>query len=495
MKKVHLNQLSELKTLIIFGFLSFVSYWYMISSGTFSFFEGRTSPESLIGRASYFSAEAISIIHGKWSIDPAIFNGSPGDCFQYRTRCEGYFGLFPSLIRIPQELILNSHNPSYSIAYQLSAIFLFIIASIFLFHKLTLITKFAPSQFQFGFVLLASPIIYLGSRGYVYEEAILWGITWFLVTIVISLYYLQNRREGIWWISLLTANLALQSRIVEGLSSLLLCTLTWLFIHQENFRIKNSVSTWLKTNKSQICGVIYKFVALAMSGAFYLFLNFWKFGVVLPSILHSYGVSTQPKLKALVLACRPESLAFIPENLIRYVIPNFRNWPFGFSYTTKQFGFFGHGVSASYEYLSCASYVEAYSPISVTYLFSSVAALIGLVFLYKHRRDEWSLGIWIIIAAALSEVVLLSSFMGSTERYIAEFIPILLIFTFFGIYRLQKINNFIYSSLIYSLIPVQIITCYLSSLSFYYFWNDRPLGFDNLFLYHYFSKFFIHVII
>ena len=52
----------------------------------------------------FFTAQADSILYARLWVNPADI---PGECFYHDGQCDGYFGLFPSLLRIPFVIILG----------------------------------------------------------------------------------------------------------------------------------------------------------------------------------------------------------------------------------------------------------------------------------------------------------------------------------------------------------------------------------------------------
>lgn len=47
---------------------------------------------------TFFTQQAISMLQGRLDVDPSVL---PGECFVFEGKCFGYFGLTPSLLRIP----------------------------------------------------------------------------------------------------------------------------------------------------------------------------------------------------------------------------------------------------------------------------------------------------------------------------------------------------------------------------------------------------------
>ena len=59
----------------------------------------------------FFLAQARALVHGHLYVPR---HDLPQECFVYRRRCYGYFGLTPSLLRIPFLPLLDLANRSYT---------------------------------------------------------------------------------------------------------------------------------------------------------------------------------------------------------------------------------------------------------------------------------------------------------------------------------------------------------------------------------------------
>ncbi|MGH2718570.1 MAG: hypothetical protein ACRDJU_08330 [Actinomycetota bacterium] len=150
------------------------------------------------GREHYYTAAALSLLHGHLYV-PEAFIAS--ECFLVHGRCYGYFGITPSLLRLPAVLFTGSSATSsdgfeaafYVLGFVTAALGLWWLAR-------QLVELWAPSLWRsrawvVGFLLSvaglgATPLIFLVGRPLVYEEAILWGVAFALVGLaaVVSVY-------------------------------------------------------------------------------------------------------------------------------------------------------------------------------------------------------------------------------------------------------------------------------------------------------------------
>jgi hypothetical protein len=138
-------------------------------------------PSSVIRADYFFTAQADALLRGRLWVDPNSFAGSISvECWYVAGKCYGYFGLTPSILRIPILLVIGPTTQSF-------AFLMFPIASgLALGASLDLCRQFAkPMAHQLrGVVFMCVAALALGPGSvlvlladpYLYYEAILWSI-------------------------------------------------------------------------------------------------------------------------------------------------------------------------------------------------------------------------------------------------------------------------------------------------------------------------------
>ena len=59
-----------------------------------------------IGRLHFYSVQAVALLHGHLDVPQKVLNA---ECFMiHRTKCMGYFGITPTLLRLPVAVFLRS---------------------------------------------------------------------------------------------------------------------------------------------------------------------------------------------------------------------------------------------------------------------------------------------------------------------------------------------------------------------------------------------------
>ena len=134
----------------------------------------------------FFSAQADSMLQGRLWIDGADL---PLECFVRDGNCYGYFGISPSLLRIPLVVVLGVQDS------EMTALFLALAAGIALWSALDLCRRVILRDCRIisgttaGYMVVAAIVLGPGgslvlvSDAYVYQEAILWSVAGMLVAV------------------------------------------------------------------------------------------------------------------------------------------------------------------------------------------------------------------------------------------------------------------------------------------------------------------------
>lgn len=484
--------LRKFKVLVFFQITSFVSFWYLASLGTFTF-----STFSFDGRSSYFMEQAVALLHGKWGVDPIYLSyqrtlGLSNECFQYHHECLGYFGLTPSIIRIPEILLFGPNLGIASNCYLLLAMALSIFFVSSIYFTLCSISELEPEnklrQFYFGAVMLFSPLLFFTISGEMYYEAILWGITFLLGTFLYLLKFKQFHNSRYALLSIFFATCAINSRINEGIAAFVGCFLLFTFGGSgfSNIKSKNLISI-LKNNLLLFQNK--KFLILSTIGFLsFPIINYFKFGVIIPSVTRLNAYIADPAMLATISRCGEWSIKRVPTLLADYIIPNFRNWPFSFSFYVNHYDFtlFNKTIIPS---SSCINTPEPMSAFSTTYPFTFLLAMFGLVYVYKNRKLNWVSSVVPLLFCGLVIMVILSGFLGSTERYVPELLPMFLLLAFYGTEEYLLRSNKLLFYVLNSLLICQAFTSYTVIIMTFYLHTDRPNQIMNLIGYNWISHF------
>ena len=452
---VNFRQLKTFFTGIAFSFLAF---FYISSYGSFSL-----QSKVLDGRGQYFAAQALQMLHGHWGVSPANLSQG-GECWAYKGQCMGYFGLFPSLVRIPIALIFNNHH-EFNFLFILIAYYLYLYyctkAALLVLKKE--LRDSSALQAILALVIGVSPLLFLGFRMYVYEEAILWSVALLSATSYYLLKYLKFNRDLHFYIATFFAFCTINSRISEGIGAVAACLLAALFK-------KN-------TGRSQITEIGLKLaLSIAVFCSYFVF-NLAKFGVLVPSPTRNGGYANDLSRLEFLNRCQVISPLRSARGFLAYFLPNFHNWPFGFAYSLNRNPIGEHSLVLS----NCMER-EWWSPFSVSFPLTFCLLVLALFSIIKKLSSLYALPLVIGLSIGFLPTF---AFIGFTERYLADF----QVFTVLSIIcspwakkfgeKTLKINQPVLL-LITVLTPLQYILVYVLSIHFYKLSGDVPIALEHL---------------
>ncbi len=180
----------------------------------------------------YYDDQGKAILAGR--LDVPCESIQP-EAFVVEDRCYGYFGIAPSLLRIPLNLLFPRYYGQWETLSMLTAstgLLCLAYAMLLALLRLAFTTPSFPGtgdpRYLFLFLLvlgLGSPTIFLQSRTVLYHEAILWSCTFAAGCFFFLLRFLESRRT-LW---LLAAGgmalLAIHSRLLAGMAAVTACSL------------------------------------------------------------------------------------------------------------------------------------------------------------------------------------------------------------------------------------------------------------------------------
>jgi hypothetical protein len=193
---------------------TFVFGW-MVTFGSFQFIA-----EDTFG--SFYDHQAAAWLKGRWDVpEPAL----SGEAFIVNGKVYGYFGPTPALMRLP--LVFFGLGFASVTRALMTLDYVACLAAVYALLRLAVRWRQPDAQpRQFSTVLLTSTaglgstLFFLGSRAYVYHEAILCGAALALWSVFAALRYLQAPASR-WWIAALSCGFfAVHARAPLGLFAL-----------------------------------------------------------------------------------------------------------------------------------------------------------------------------------------------------------------------------------------------------------------------------------
>ena len=388
--------------------------------------------------SNFFSAQALSMLHGRLWVNPADL---PAECFVYKGQCFGYFGITPSLLRIPLIAQLRSNATQLPAGFTnvtlSAALVLGIASSIWLVDYY--LSKYSLSDVRLQTVenrsslllsktnyliaiLMAGPgnLLLQIARPAAYEEAIAWSIAFFLLAVICVLQYFENSRVRFLYFSTLFMTLSANSRPSIYLASLTLPLLIWLITRWFRPNFMNQTTT-----RSLIAMFILPFTTASI-------ICYLKFRTIFPALTLNEQVPEAPHWEAIysLNGGHDVSLRFIPTNFFIYFNPNFNllfeRFHSLFSYIH------GKSVSATSTpvhwlwpisegqlYVERTIGVFVLNPILMFSITVCVVNIIKSRFKFDYLFTQ--LYLFLICFFGIGFVVLIA--VGSSNRYQADFVP------------------------------------------------------------------------
>jgi hypothetical protein len=369
-------------------------------------------PSSAIRSDYFFTAQTDALLRGRLWVDPNSVGGN--ECIYFAGKCYGYFGLTPSILRIPILLVIGQSTQSFAVLMIPIASGLAFGASLDLcrqfakpiVHRLRGVVFMCVAALALGpgsvLVLLADP--------WLYQEAIVWSIAFVMLAVNCYWRWLHSDNNRYLWFSVLFCIFAAGARptivlvgVVIGFS---------LFItHRKHVSLRSNI-------------------AVAALG-FIVLPAFFSFG----TIYLKFGTPSQPDnayrnptgiQKERVLPCDlalENHPRYAPTNLFAYFRPDavrlYREWPnvrFRFNTCT------GPNRPTYLWPLKVGDvYVEKTTSLPNTMPIPLLAAgIASCVAIRRRRTTELT-----ILVAVTTSGLLASTTMAMTSRYLGDFYPLL----------------------------------------------------------------------
>lgn len=421
--------------LIVFGFL----YLYFITQGTYGFHEYR--------QGTYYSWLSSQFDQGKLG-SYAAPNEHGNDFSYYNGKKFLYFGPLPAVLHLLYLKVFDG------IIYGSILTHIFSLVNL-LFFWLILIkirNKYFDQSSLFGVILFfiayaCGPLMFCVSRSFVYEESIIIGSTFLLMGVfaLLSAYFKNNLNYRV----LLTAGFFFALAFLCRYTLILYLAIPFILLFSE-VQMRNRKS-WQEFAKKSLC-----LISPILIGIILIFLyNHLRFNNVLEFGV-SYVENSNIEDGSRIDKKLANDLQYIPYNLYNYFIalPSIQKD----SHTLVD-------TVGSFPKLTGKEF-------TTSIFLNSPLLLFGLYLGFKvWRKKEFipaKLG-KILLAILLGSIITIGyllAFLGSTRRYIQDFLPLLLVIAYIGMEKFFGITKrkyilyfFLVIIIIYTFLINSAVTC------------------------------------
>lgn len=399
-----------------------LGFTWLVTLGTFRFAE-----REVFG--NFYDYQAASLLEGRLDVPEEAIGG---EAFEAHGKLYGYFGPTPALLRLPfvlTGLAFGQLSRAFMVAYFagcLCAAYLLLIEGLRLTAGAATPADDAvatPSPLATCLLVFnvgwGSTIFFLGSRGFIFHEAILAGIVFALWSSWCSLRFLA-RPASRWWLGALACGLlSLHARPPTGLFALTLLgsVAVALAVRQLRHRASSgggSIAAPGALRRYVPIGAACAACALTLQGLAYL-----KFGVFDPAPLSISRPYRNPERLA---AIDGQSLHAVnlPFNFYTYLVrPNYR--------IEAGFPWIYLGSTVPGHYFPKAKIDLADHTLAITYAMPGLFTLatvgcLGAALLAPALRSAIGL-VWL---ASLPMTLVLFAAVATAQRYTGDFCPLLI---------------------------------------------------------------------
>jgi hypothetical protein len=426
-------RLRVLSWIAILGMIPII--FYFTSRGTWN---PREQNVDAAWSAGFFAAQAQSMLHGRMDVDPLTI---VGECFERDSRCYGYFGITPSVVRIPVIGILRYVRSALTPVFLLVAVILAYWATLQMLQRSIRESPDARRSpgLAVGYFVAAATALGPGgsllfvTRPAVYEEAIAWGVAFVLLALNhVWAWYSGERGRVV--PAVIFAVAAANARPTAVVVSAMLGSVVFALWRYRQVRPEHQLSTaesQASTGRVLAAALCLGLLpGLTAAGVFWL-----KLRSPMPSPLLNQQISTGPHWKAIRErnGGRTGGLVFAPTELVAYFRPDTvvrrSEWPyFDFRFPEEKIWW----VPPLRE---GGAYVERFTSVTTTMPLPWIINLLVVAWLIAEAwrlvtgrsassltGEEWIFTAGMLASAAAMPLLIVTTH-GITNRYLADFFP------------------------------------------------------------------------
>jgi len=275
--------------LIITILISLIWSCWLVTYGTWNFI-----PKSREINGRFYDLQADGLLQGKLDVpcdrlfDRMIVDG----------KCYLYFGITPSLIRVPLNFLFPDMKYRWSRILSFISYALIISFSLLLFFNIHQSYSLVDDRTYYGagiFTLIlsfGSSLTLLISKSYIYHESILWGVSLVLISLFSMTRYLSSSKNFYLILAILFTFLSLHSRSSIGIQSFTYIFSSLIFIlvakhlaaknYPDRYNVKSTINSFLplpppRYENKQVGAAL---LLLLMALFSYCLIQYGKFGTL-----------------------------------------------------------------------------------------------------------------------------------------------------------------------------------------------------------------------
>jgi len=418
--------------------LALVTFAWMVTAGNFDF--GRRIPFG----GDFYDAQAHSLLAGHWEMPASVLRL---EGFRHAGHLYMYFGPAPALLRLPTAAFTHSLDGRTGRVAMLLAFTVAMVALGRLGWRIRRLARGdAPLERREELIAgvsalvlaVGSSLLFLGSGPFVYHEALMWGVAFSLAAFDALLAWIEQPNGRVLAVASLLTLLALTSRFAVGIGPA--AVLGFLLLGAGVARLRRGSAAFARLGLDlrdvrwrTVAGIG---VALLIPLGVYAIVNMIKFGTL-------FSVPYDTQVASSILAERPATLAAnngslfnvkaMATNLLAYTRPDSISFDSSFPWIalpTTRPTVLGN---LRYDMLDFTPSVVATMPA----LFAlAVGGLVAIVRAPVRAATATLRSLSLPILGAACGVVPTLVIVYITPRYLADFVPLLVLPAFAGLHAL-----------------------------------------------------------
>ena len=261
--------------------ISSIMAWHLVTGRTWNPFFSEGLADDDYGRGPFFTAQAESLLRGELAVPPETLYG---ECFYRGQECFGYFGLTPSLFRLPW--VVTGASMDLTSLSMVVALILGIGVGLALL--VTVLKHFAPppkTWGPYGLALFVLALIAFGPGNLLFQvtdprifnEAVAWATTLLLAALLCVVVWARDGRSRWLFLAVVLSTLAANARPSAAMGAAGIGLVVALILFRRHGR--------------RVSVVVAVFLLITLPLGLLVLTYMWKFGTPTPDLLLNESIS------------------------------------------------------------------------------------------------------------------------------------------------------------------------------------------------------------
>jgi hypothetical protein len=428
------------------GLVALVVFGWLITRGS-----GHVLATDPLG-SNFYDAQATGLLHGHWDVPRHVLGV---DGFQVGSKYYMYFGVWPSLLRMPVLAGFGSLSGRLTVPSMLLAFVVLLGGAAALYWRIRSLVRSDEPCSRLEAVVAGVAVftvgcgttaLYLASHAFVYHEAILWAVAWSVLAYERVIAFAQRPSRARIALAGVFATLSILSRVSVGVGPVIALAiiaaieLLRVFVRRgrseaDDATTRPMIARVERAGVRDASGRTWFFAtttAVVVPAIAYMWMNISRFGTPFGIPWRSQVIAQASRQHRAMLDANGGSLfgiKLVPSTLLQAIRPDALGWSPVFPWLTFQRFPTTVVGDAVFNKLDFTSSVTASMPV---FVLLGVVGAVAVVWTRFARSRELALLRAPLIGAAVGAAVALA-FTYVAARYLGDWIPLLTLAGFAGL--------------------------------------------------------------